>query len=73
MKSVRNLLVLVAALLATFAAGAASGYAAKGTAAPESARSASPRLAVSQCPAGMHVVVYYTAHTWTCVDDGSGG
>jgi hypothetical protein len=68
MKSVRSLMVLFAALVGAFALGAASGYAAKAPVAPIVVS----RVVTSPCPAGMHVVVYYTAHTWACVDGASG-
>ena len=69
MGSVRSVILLFAAMVGAFVLGAMGGYAARTPVAP----SAAARISTSPCPAGMHVVVYYTAHTWGCVDDGSGG
>lgn len=54
---------LLAALLAVFALGGASGYLVH---AP-SASAPTVQRAASACPAGMHAEVWYTAHAWACV------
>jgi hypothetical protein len=62
-----GLLPLLAALLAVFALGGASGYLVKASTTPAAAPSASHAL--SACPAGMHAEVWYTAHDWACLPD----
>lgn len=59
-------LPLLAALIAIFVLGAVSGYLVK----PSSVSGSSPQ-AVSVCPAGSHVVVWYTARVRTCLPDAS--
>ena len=66
MRSVGSAVVVLAAVIGAFVLGAVGGYAARTPVVP----SAATRVSTSQCPAGMHVVVYYTAHTWACMDDG---
>lgn len=65
--SVRSLLLLLA-LVAVFVLGGAGGYVARGITTPPTAAAAQGTM----CPAGRHVVVWYTAHAWTCEPQGPG-
>jgi hypothetical protein len=60
-------LPVLVALVAVFVLGALSGYLIR----PSSAAAPAPTVqhAATACPAGTHVVVWYTAHTWSCVAD----
>lgn len=57
-------LAVIAALLAAFLLGSASGYLVKGLT-PSAATTAQQHAAA--CPAGSHAVVWYSAGTWSCV------
>ena len=57
-------LAAIAALLAAFLLGSASGYLVK--ALSPSAATPQPQHAAA-CPSGSHAVVWYTAGTWSCV------
>ena len=62
-----GILPVLAALITVFVLGALSGYLVKpSSAAAPAARAAT---AATACPAGTHVVVWYTARTWGCVSD----
>ena len=60
-----GILPVLAALITVFVLGALSGYLVK----PSSAAAPATRAATAAtaCPAGTHVVVWYTARTWACV------
>lgn len=61
------------AFVVVFLLGAASGYIAEGFVRPTAAAQPVPAAApATPCPAGTHVVVWYTARTWECVSDVSG-
>ena len=60
-------LTVLVALIAVFILGALSGYLVR----PSSAAAPARQTAVSACPAGTHVTVWYTARTWACVSDAS--
>ena len=53
----------LAALAVAFALGIVSGLAA------ESASGPAPSGVASPCQVGTHPVVWYSAHTWSCVAD----
>ena len=59
-----GVLPVLAALITVFVLGALSGYLVKPSSAAAPAASAA-----TACPAGTHVVVWYTARTWACVSD----
>jgi hypothetical protein len=65
--SIGALQVLVA-LVIVFVLGAASGYLIRPSSAAAPAPAAVTHTATA-CPAGTHVVVWYTARTWACVAD----
>jgi hypothetical protein len=65
--SVRTLVMLIA-LVSTFVLGGAGGYIVKGITTPATVAQQPGTL----CPAGRHVVVWYTAHAWTCEAQGPG-
>jgi hypothetical protein len=60
-------LPVLVALVAVFVLGALSGYLIR----PSSlaAPAVVQQHAATACPAGTHVVVWYTARTWACVSD----
>lgn len=61
-------LPVLVALVAVFVLGALSGYLIRPSNAAAPAPAAAQQAATS-CPAGTHVVVWYTARTWACVAD----
>ena len=65
---------LLIALTAVFFLGGAGGYVVRGLGSPTSVlvQSAAGSRPAAICPAGMHVVVWYTARTWACVSDAAG-
>jgi hypothetical protein len=66
-------LPLLIALLVVFFLGGAGGYAVRGFGTPTAGlaqRAGSPSAAI--CPASTHVVVWYTARTWSCVSNAAG-
>ncbi len=65
--SIRTLSLLIA-LVAMFVLGGAGGYIVRGITTPAAAAAEPGTL----CPAGRHVVVWYTARTWTCEPQGPG-
>ena len=69
--SIGALPVLVA-LVAMFALGAVSGFLVRPASLAPAAATAAQQHAATACPAGTHVVVWYTARTWACVGDSAG-
>ena len=65
--SVRTFALLIA-LVSMFVLGGAGGYIVKGITTPVTAAVQPGTL----CPTGRHVVVWYTAHAWTCEPQGPG-
>jgi hypothetical protein len=67
-------LPLLVALLAVFFLGGAGGYLVRGLGTPPAAfaQPAADSRPAAICPAGTHVVVWYTARTWACVSDAAG-
>jgi len=66
--SIGALPVLVA-LITVFVLGALSGYLVKPSSTVASPSASQRQSAATACPAGTHVMVWYTAHTWACVSD----
>ena len=67
--SARQSLSVIAAVAAAFLLGGAGGYLVKGaavSAVPTASVKAAP---ASVCPSGTHIVVWYTAQTWSCLSD----
>lgn len=55
------------ALVVMFLIGGFSGYVLRAMSGPAS--TPPPPRASAACPAGSHAVVYYSAGTWSCVDN----
>lgn len=64
-----GVLPVLAALITVFVLGALGGYLVKPSNAAAPAPIAQRQSAATTCPAGTHVVVWYTARTWACVSD----
>jgi hypothetical protein len=66
--SVRTFFLLIA-LVAAFVIGGAGGYIVRGMTTPATVTA---QQSGTLCAAGRHVVVWYTAHVWTCEATGPG-
>jgi hypothetical protein len=60
----------LAAIVAVFVLGGAGGYALKAlTGSPATVQHRAASAAAPVCPVGTHVTVWYSAGTWSCVQN----